>query len=627
MAVNQNNQDELDSSAISASALIDENQTVHQNASSAHTAQPNAATGQQYAYQGIEAITRVFQTDGVNSSADPYFETLREIMKRRELIAKYPEMKSVELSARQYSLSRSVFALGQQVGDVLVTFAIIIDTGGKIRPTLDLEGEKLGRKSYIDSSPSMVYDNQLKSQISAAFSAKNCRHIGRAVILHTVAPTDINIIGAIVENALIAISDNVALQSNTPKSFTVSSLVKGNTAFAQVISNPLETIQGCGLPLRSDIQMILSYQAENQQRNQYNVLQGVFGKIDCYADVSYMESSQQQQQPQMVNINGQMMQIYQPATPATQKFVPSIIINSISTGSLRPSLELNAIALSFVFKYRNNKRWYQAFMPKNTIGMPLRSLKGLMYDYNADQDVNSVTFDDASAKEMLDNSVQDKLVIREKLSGLSTQEYLDRHFINAAVAKPDQGDRQARSQNVIRQAWDRATNGAFSKFYPTGNIIHSNIEVRFEGYYKDEAGVHRDIAELENNLAVSNYFGGGAAGLEKRTSFERTFVADTTATTFEKLNQRKAILIEMVGENNLFIEDYSSVITYVDQALLGLEQAVTEQQLIPREDNVQYVDNAPQRGYNFVTQTAMGMTTGVQYAQQQVILPQRPIYQ
>lgn len=327
-----------------------------------------------------------------------------------------------------------------------------------------------------------------------------------------------------------------------------------------------------GQPMRSDIQYeYLDQQAGNKQNSQ-SVNSGerstIIGKMSSFVDFSWAP---------VVAPNNFMFQGVAPQAQAlpggllpTQKYAARQVITQIEPTALAtlPAL-LNLIAVSSAAAEMNN--WQQTFMSRGN-GKAMHDIGGLNVEANiyndpsgkgARIDTTGDNFREADLRQMLNVMVRPGLATAIDVPDCGPQSWYSNIFAAAA-----NGSTQANLSIV--QAADYLTNGAFSRNFPAGAQIFTDLGNRVHlGYYIDKAtNQMQDIRNIDY-LAVINIRGGSDESIIRRWS--DTFTA-LNIPLAERLDMRARIIREIAP--NATITGFATRCTFTDAFLSALYTSI-----------------------------------------------------
>ena len=414
--------------------------------------------------------------------------------------------------------------------------------------------ETYGQKLSLLNAGAMVLPVEL--------SADDESHIHRVVYMAT--------------QALYTVMEEEFLEAEKPLS--VSMVDNGASLSAILDYNPGDTDTATGLPVRSNVSVVLRGSMAGGQATQTPHEQvRELTRTDAYIDLVWAEPPQQQWgQP-----------------PVTQRYFPRVVITRLDSevDAITPELQLLALSTSTLLS--KNNAWGGVFLPRYDVGSgpDLRDIGAIGYEVNLTPDANakperidtkSEQFGKPQLFQLLSMAVHDALIYSMDVEEVGELSWLHQVFIAAANGNTD-------AYNSIVQSANNLTEGHFARMWQGGPITVDDMNRVHLGYYTDLRGQRRDIRDIDY-LALLNLI--GEKDMPTVINWSRTF--DDVQTPLEiRLEQRAKILKGLL--NDLHIKGYARRVTFTPEFITTLNNAAVAAGLVIRPGNL-YSDFSGQVG-------------------------------
>lgn len=444
----------------------------------------------------------------------------------------------------------------------------------------------------IQSVASDVYNKRYSNAVSTMLGASYGQNVkivdtGCTVIPEEVVNDDINILRKMLSDGIEACEGAIrGLQTRERAPLTVKAIRQNNRVEAHFDFKPEPEYTSSGLPIRSDMNLIMTARADNggnaQDHNQgdnivLSSLSGYVNLIPCAP----------QQQP----INPYMPQAPQPS------YIPQLIITNLDT-SLTVSFETQLLALASAAMFNKEMLWSQVFERRMVRGVNTRDigaigleLPHLTQSDPAQQvprriDTQSDQFDNMALIRLLSQAVTPNLVYSMDVAEAGQNTWLQWAFV-AAAGNDEYADY---SRSAIITAADYLTEGKFSEVFGNNRDICIDEGTRLHtGYYVDQNRQTRNIDDIDY-LAVLNLQGEHDMGVV--AEWEKTF--NPAIPTDIRLEQRDRLLKALLGESVQF-KGAARRITFYPAFIEALATAVDKAGLQVQPSNLRIENNSQLR--------------------------------
>lgn len=342
-----------------------------------------------------------------------------------------------------------------------------------------------------------------------------------------------------VVTAANAVLDSVTA---TPAYFSIGMLGDEDKPF---VTEDFDSVQGqdaVGNPIRSDVNIGLKSIVEGGQTIDLT-------SVDTYVDLVYV--------PPTPPAYGQ--------PPATQHYIPRIVVTSADTVSVGATMELQLLALTTTTVLARNMGWAGAFKPRHGVkGTDTRDIGAVGYEIKLSDDpkakldkvnLKSKSVSSADAFNFISRVVRDAPIISLDVNEVGGNSWIDQSFIAAA-----NGSKTA--HKAIVDAANRLTNGEYDRVLAetqsTGTNICLDENNRIHlGFFTDENGVKRDLRTIDY-LAILNIAGKQDPSIVVKwaDTFENTNIP------IEIRMERRARILSSLLNSNLEITGYARRVTF-----------------------------------------------------------------
>jgi hypothetical protein len=318
-----------------------------------------------------------------------------------------------------------------------------------------------------------------------------------------------------------------------------------------------------GQPIRADVVVAMTNQVEgadsnkNRQINSANKSR-LFSEIAGFVDLVYAPVVEQSASPY-----GFLPQQNNPQ--ALIRYAARLVLTEIFTGKFT-TLASQLLAIASSATLRDNNAWFSAFF--NRGGSNLHDIGNVGYEVALDPtkpagyiDTKGANWGPGDLGLLLTAVVRPGLIVSLDAPDAGPSTWSTNVFAGAANG-------HAPSVQLIVDAADRLTNGAFRSIFPANAPVFSQLLDRVHnGYYSGENGEIRDIRDIDY-LAVL----GATATTRPETikEFSNTFMQKNVPLK-ERLYDRKNIITQLVP--SAVITGMSTRVTFSEQFIQALVTA------------------------------------------------------
>ena len=367
-------------------------------------------------------------------------------------------------------------------------------------------------------------------------------------------------------NATIGCLNN-ALQLERP--FTAKVVADaGVNVTARIDFNPPAHATAAGLPIRSDLDIVLAANALGNDPQECEQTIEITS-VSAYVDLVYV-GAPQQQQPQQWGAP-----IQQPNQ--TQQYRPRLVMTSLASQLAGITPELQLTALSTAILAAENHAWTGVFAERYlTPGRAERKTSVDLHDIGAVGyeiafqpgqapqaiDTKSNSFDANARFQFLNSIFQPGLFY-----SMIVNETDELSWVNSAFLAAANGVMEA-TADIIASA-DRLTGGVFSKKWDASQQIAIDGGRVHCGYYVDENGDRKDIRDIDY-LAILNLM--GAKNPTAIVDWSQTF--DAVNIQEEIRLEKRWKMLELVLGDSLRLTGYGRLLTFNPAFLTTLADAI-----------------------------------------------------
>lgn len=375
-------------------------------------------------------------------------------------------------------------------------------------------------------STDTVLPQAVKNYISALYPSRQPLEVAALFVPTAVELDNRDQLRGILYYATEAIE--TTLYSMSPVDENISLANKAdNEVISQSIrfSNDGQVADVVGLPLRNDIEVTLKVSARNAQTlNQGAITSEVLTMARGHIGLTY--TGDPVYNPQMAYMYGQ-----QPSGVTRAPYRASLILNSLDNQTSGATLETQLLALSSTVALVVNNGWAEALKPNYAIteeGADRRDIgaltllvnkPGLPFGYTntkTDSSFNLATY----LMEFVSTDILYQLDVRE----VGELTHVQRVFMDMVPEINGKVEQNQEAYRLVVEAANRLTNGNFAKYWNNNDPIvfwdNNRIEV---GYYVDDKGEYRDLAEVDFLYFGNRVQDGGAAAKEYMDSLNPQF--------------------------------------------------------------------------------------------------------
>lgn len=458
-----------------------------------------------------------------------------------------------------------------------VTYYTILleDTGEKLTPIFDnIMGQQVEIMKVTSDAFDEVLAQKAYEKVSQAFNTTEVHAVDGCVIPRDFNLEDNRAVYAIALNAGWACGTD--LETRTPgfedlnlADIRHESSLNVNLAFAKK-----QLLDAVGAPMRSDV-LINFDSRKTQAGNKYaSVNSGdkevKISELSGFIDLVWLENQ--------ANVFTTYMQ--QQAVP-TQKYAARLILTNLVNNHIY-SLSSVLLALATANSVKQDNNWIQAFKPTVRSGkeIDMGDIGALNIEANLTNDPSGwgVRVDTKSDNFQLEDlgKLVGALVKPGLIVSMDCPEAGPQAWYLSVFAAASMGSQQA--YTAIHQAAMVLTNGLFSKYFPLGTAMFTDINNRVHnGYYLDNNGQKKDLRDIDH-LAVCNLVG------ERNPQIIRDWSDTFLRVQYPlplRLAARKKLIQGLTGEKAVFT-GFSQRVTFTAAFLEGLSAAIAETGLAVR---------------------------------------------
>lgn len=396
------------------------------------------------------------------------------------------------------------------------------------------------------------------------------QYAGASVIPRELSAEDTARLRAIVYYADTAVWTTMANSSTTPpEPFSVTWLTNKEKLQARLDFQPQPQETAAGLPIRSDVSVVLTGSTINGSDPLLAGSQD-FSRVDGYVDLVYDPPGQpalgmiQQTQHYWARL------VMTLAAPQLNAITPELLLLSIGSSTL----------------LSRNMAWANVFRPRYGAGTNLRDIGAIGFDVPSYAgSVEPKKIDTQSATWTVDNlfSLLTAAVRPSLIYSIDVEETGDLSWLQLLLVGAANGDPEA--YGLITRAADNLTAGRFSQRFANGGpiVVDDNNRI-FLGYYQENNnGVieKRDIRSIDY-LAMLNHV--GQTDMKAVVDYTNTF-DQTNVELPIRLEKRLRILEKVLGET-LRITGYARRVTFTPAFIEALALAIVDAGLNIQPSNV-----------------------------------------
>lgn len=487
----------------------------------------------------------------------------------------------------------------------VVYHTLILEESGQMTPNrietfrnVQFEVQKV-TGDYYDP----MYAATVEEIVKRAFPNTLCRSMNAQVIPRTFNYEDKEAVRALYINAQLPCNTILEMSSEDFRDMDLTAFKKDSTLAVRVGFNEPQSADYVGLPVRTDINIILSAssintapvegQMNSQQRS--NVISKVGGYIDpVWAPVE--------------------ANVYQPNMPQPKFGARFIITQMENVAYTTLASQLLALASSLVLRENNNYFPYFSPRPIGAGGrnVDLRDIGAINIEANVFNDPSGFgPYIDTKANSFTPQDLGKLMVLAFRPGitySLRVSECGPDTWFNDAFKAAGEGNPEA--ANAILRAANTLTGGAFERHYNSReNPVIVNYDRVHLGYYIGQDGAKHDLSDIDY-LAIMNLVGRNdvTAGASWSDTFFKT---DQPAAL--RLSARKK-MIEAAVHSDITFTGFGRLVTFTGMFIESLAKACAEVGLDIRTVNPSNNGDffSQRAGANFIGQSqVMPGSTGV----------------
>lgn len=344
--------------------------------------------------------------------------------------------------------------------------------------------------------------NTVEALVKRQYPSLRTLSTGSCVVPRDFKVDDQDLVFKLTQNAAFACTAELVTANPQFADLSLAGVERDSTLVVRHSFNNPQQHDAVGMPIRSDILIDLSAQPLQTQAGAISDRTSPVAYIRGFLDIQWDPSGPIQ------NAMGGMFGMQTQAQISYQRYVPRFVMTGLeSAGGLSVASQL--LALVTAVSLRDNGAWMQAFRPTGFDGEnSLRDIGAIGIECNFENNPNGVgsRIDTSAAKfqpqhlsMLIGQTFKPGLIISLDVSEAGPDTWYNGIFASAAEGNQ-------RSNQIIIDAANRLTNGAFTKYWSGGRVaVDENNRIHM-GYYTDSHGVRRDIRDIDM-LAVLNRVG------------------------------------------------------------------------------------------------------------------------
>lgn len=466
------------------------------------------------------------QTTGSNQAVTAALKLMRESLADTDA----PQAANVEVkefNGANHSLDISGIIV-HKVMNAIVVYHFIPVASTCITPTryITLSG-KTNAKVNVPTAVSDLMDDSVYTQIErdlAVYYKNRAKVTGVQDSGFSILQSEDNndIIRALV-GGIDAMNDVAAFKGVVDAPFApLLSQLAGMRPTARIEFNNDEILSGEQLPVRTDISVAVSVAVNGNTIDETERRKQLF-RIGGFCNLNYQEAEH-------IAVPGQGM------IPSTVQYQPEFIITNSMMNAGVASLEALIIQIYAATAISNKNAWIATWKPSTFVGaagskeVNARDIGAIGYDLrptgNKDVDgkpiaTNTTEFADRGIYELASAYLKPSIGFSIDVPDSGPESYIQKILsFTASDGTPAGNERAVRAMEAVRNAVNRATNNAFSKYDKGEPAILAGSNRVFLGTYQRPDGSTGDIREIDF-LYMLNHF--GATDMELVSQFADTF--------------------------------------------------------------------------------------------------------
>lgn len=494
-----------------------------------------------------------------------------------------------------HSLALSVIVLQFPFNEHVACYTYIVEGSGD--GLADRVPNIAGQQVNIKTVAGDVYDDNMWEQVNMHLRSKYGTErtyvdVGANVIpKHLTADSEKEIRSLLYFGITACYTTILKLNGDNSNAITVADINTGDVLAAQLRYNPGDTQTAAGQTVRSDLS--ISLRGIMQTGEAVSAKQTIpLTTVDGYMDLTYVPRQQQQ------------MAYGQPVDH--RQYVPRLVMTGVTSGLSVNTLELELLGLSTSVLATQHHAWVKCFKP--VYGASKGDLHdigalGFEVDFAGNGEFGRITtksdsFSDQSLFELVQRSMYNEVLFSWDIPETGDLSWLQETFLAAATGN-------TKANQVLFQAADTLTGGAFSRHYDGSAPLSSEITRIHLGTYLDENNTPRDIRDLDY-LAMLNIYGDKDLGIVE--AFGNTY--DQTDRPQELRLAERAKIIEATLGDTVSITGYARRVTFNPKFIEALATACAEAGLKIRPEGIYGNDMGAIRGNTSAVGMGIGQNAG-----------------
>lgn len=462
------------------------------------------------------------------------------LLKFREVADKQPALASDKDSwdillfdgaSNQASISALVYC--RRKGAVVAYYPLLVQASSE-----PLQDRNLGYTTFANGVQQSVTLPQLPEEIITndkylsdilpqfvlrAFAAKGVKdaiQVQGLVLPPELTPENVQQIARVLFYANAATESLLSDILGTTAPFNLATKAPDERLTLKFDFNAGQVATSTGLPVRSDvaIKLYVTKGDENKQGFLGQTKTRVFSHLHGYMALQYSPTQAPQFMPGMPYMMG-----------PTPLFQPTFIINRMDNQFGCATLETQLMALATAGSIVRDNLWFKLYEPDYSLpgdGSDPRDIGNITLDANLPGEETGYTQTknnpdpNFSVPAFLMKYLHQNVIFFIDVPELGDMTYLQRAFIDAAGLGSKGAEVAQRATAAIINAANVLTNGYFSQKWP-GNepIVYNNVGRIETGYYLNERGEYRDLAEIDYLRLIAS----GGGNLEHARAYMDSF--------------------------------------------------------------------------------------------------------
>lgn len=488
-------------------------------------------------------------------------------------------------------VARMIEHEGQRI--VAMTRLLVETTGPSLPPEIvQIGGQSAEIQRVTGDADNNIFVDKCAEVLTRTYgSGIVIKDAGANVLPNELDPNDESRMHSVAYFATAAVETTLDIAVGFQEdAFRISWIGQNDNLSAKLDYHPMPVETATGLPIRSDIAIVLNAAVNNQGDVLSQASLGL-ARVDGFVDLVFSPPP-----PQAIG-----------AQPDTRHYYAQYVITR-ATGLLDAiSLETQLLPVITAMLLNNQLAWANVFKPRIEKGINIRDIGaiGLELPFLMGKDkgtrvpTTSTSFGADDFYKLITTAIHPNLIFSMDVEECAEMSFANLIFIAAANGNP-------KANAALYDAMNTLTDGHFEQQYPRGNpiVVDDNNRIHL-GYYIDEKGNQRDLRDVDY-LALLNLQ--GDHGLQA--------VYDWSS-TFYNLNEpeplrldRRWKLINAVNQTSV-LKGYARRVSFVPAAMAALDTAAKLAGLAIRPSNlVPGGVGVQQRGFAGAASLALGNGVG-----------------